>query len=299
MEQKYIKLLDVAQKFGVTRQTIRNWIEKGLLAAVKIDNSHYVTLQSVKAIEDKFSAVVVQEGALEAYLTSLNTLAKEYEKSVKDYRSAITGNESLARTRYIIARFIPIVYDLLCDGLPTSSRGDLVLQRVIEGTDMLSISRELCLTPERVRQILEKEMRSIREKASTYHALIQENAKLEKENTILRLNAKNIEEVVDKYAVQDVPDNILTIKLVDCNLSVRALNCLNAFRKFVDGKYVISPIETIGDLTRVNKIDLLKQRNLGNKTLMELDKILRDFCLEWGKRYVVQDGKVMEISSTI
>ena len=62
MEQKYIKASEVAEKFGVTRQTIRNWIDKGLLAAVKLDNCHYVTMESVKAIEDKYSEIVVVEG---------------------------------------------------------------------------------------------------------------------------------------------------------------------------------------------------------------------------------------------
>lgn len=304
MEQKYIKASDVAAMFGVTKQTIRNWIDKGLLKATNLDGCHYVTMASVKAIEDKYSDVVVEEGALEDYLKSLRTLAEEYRKSVDDYRSAITGNKSLTTTRHIIARFIPIVYDLLRDGLPTTKRGGLIIRRVIEGEDLRSIAQELDITYERVRQILEREMRIIHERASRYHTLKHENESLREEISALKLNAKNIEHivgnVVERQTMKDLPCNILTKKLVDCDLSVRSLNCLKAYHEYVDGKFVDRPIETIGDLTRLHKTDLLKMRHFGIKSLIELDNFMKGLGLDWGKRYFAQnDGTIVEISSTI
>ena len=298
-KQKYIKASDVALRFGVTRQTIRNWIDKGLLKATKLDGCHYVTMASVKAIEDKYSDIVVEEGTLEAYLKSLRTLTEEYKQSVEEYRNAIAGNKALAKNRFVIARFIPVVYDLLRDGVQTTERGGLIIRRVIEGEDIRSIAQELGLTFERVRQILEKELRMIRQNATPFYTLRKENESLKSRIAILELNAKNLASLSIERTVDGVPDNILTKKLVDCNLSVRALNCLRDYKEYVDGKLVERPIKTVGDLTRIHKTDLLKMRNCGKKTLREVDDLLAELGLEWGKRYIVQDdGTIVEISST-
>lgn len=298
-KQKYIKASDVAQKFGVTRQTIRNWIEKGLLKAQKLDGCHYVTMSSVKAIEDKYADIVVEEGAADAYLKSLRTLTDEYRESVEEYRNAIADNKVLVKNRFTIARFIPIVYELLRDGMQTTDRGGLIIQRVVEGEDVRSIAQELGITFERVRQILEKELRLIRHNATPFYTLRQENESLKSRIATLELNAKNLASLPVERTIEGVPDSILTKRLVDCNLSVRALNCLHSYTEYVDGNLVNSPIETVGDLTRIHKTDLLKVRNFGMRTLIELDNFLSGLGLEWGKRYIVQnDGSIVEISST-
>jgi DNA-directed RNA polymerase subunit alpha len=64
---------------------------------------------------------------------------------------------------------------------------------------------------------------------------------------------------------------LLKTKLVDMDLSVRALNCLKA-----------ADVETLGDLVAFNKNDLLKFRNFGRKSLTELEELVRTKGLEFG-----------------
>jgi DNA-directed RNA polymerase subunit alpha len=64
---------------------------------------------------------------------------------------------------------------------------------------------------------------------------------------------------------------LLKSRLVDMNLSVRALNCLKA-----------ADIETLGDLVAYNKNDLLKFRNFGKKSLTELEDLVEGKSLEFG-----------------
>jgi DNA-directed RNA polymerase subunit alpha len=64
---------------------------------------------------------------------------------------------------------------------------------------------------------------------------------------------------------------LLKSKLVDLDLSVRALNCLKA-----------AEVETLGDLVKFNKNDLLKFRNFGKKSLTELDELLEGMNLSFG-----------------
>ncbi|MFT4986886.1 MAG: DNA-directed RNA polymerase subunit alpha [Flavobacteriales bacterium] len=64
---------------------------------------------------------------------------------------------------------------------------------------------------------------------------------------------------------------LLKTKLVDMDLSVRALNCLKA-----------ADIDTMGDLVSFNKNDLLKFRNFGKKSLTELEDLIINKGLEFG-----------------
>ena len=64
---------------------------------------------------------------------------------------------------------------------------------------------------------------------------------------------------------------LLETKLSEQDLSVRALNCLKA-----------AEVETVGDLVRFNRNDLLKFRNFGKKSLSELDELLTTLNLHFG-----------------
>jgi DNA-directed RNA polymerase subunit alpha len=64
---------------------------------------------------------------------------------------------------------------------------------------------------------------------------------------------------------------LLKTKLVDMDLSVRALNCLKA-----------ADVDTLGDLVQFNKNDLLKFRNFGKKSLTELEELVKTKGLEFG-----------------
>ena len=64
---------------------------------------------------------------------------------------------------------------------------------------------------------------------------------------------------------------LLKTKLVDMDLSVRALNCLKA-----------ADVDTLGDLVQFNKNDLLKFRNFGKKSLTELEELVQNKGLTFG-----------------
>jgi len=81
----------------------------------------------------------------------------------------------------------------------------------------------------------------------------------------------------EKFANEEFDEEILHMrqmlktKLVDMDLSVRALNCLKA-----------ADVETLGDLVQYNRNDLLKFRNFGKKSLTELDDLLSGMNLNFG-----------------
>ena len=64
---------------------------------------------------------------------------------------------------------------------------------------------------------------------------------------------------------------LLKTKLIDMDLSVRALNCLKA-----------AEVETLGELVSYNKSDLMKFRNFGKKSLTELEELVDNKGLNFG-----------------
>ena len=97
-----------------------------------------------------------------------------------------------------------------------------------------------------------------------YHFMLFSDEKIQIEEINDEENEEFDEEVLHMR-------QLLKTKLVDLDLSVRALNCLKA-----------ADVETLGDLVQYNKADLLKFRNFGKKSLTELDVLLENLNLSFG-----------------
>ena len=97
-----------------------------------------------------------------------------------------------------------------------------------------------------------------------HHFMLFSDEKIALETTDTEGNEEFDEEVLHMR-------QLLKSKLADMDLSVRALNCLKA-----------ADVETLGELVKFNKNDLLKFRNFGKKSLTELDELLESLNLSFG-----------------
>ena len=99
--------------------------------------------------------------------------------------------------------------------------------------------------------------------------LIQHFMLFSDERITLETEEKSVNEEFDENTlhIRQLPKS----KLVDLDLSVRALNCLKA-----------ADVETLGELVAYNRNDLLKFRNFGKKSLTELDQLVEQKGLEFG-----------------
>ena len=106
---------------------------------------------------------------------------------------------------------------------------------------------------------------------------LKEAAKILIYHFMLFSDEKIILDTDDKHENEEFDEEVLHMrqllktKLVDLDLSVRALNCLKA-----------ADVETLGNLCMFNKNDLLKFRNFGKKSLTELDDLLESMHLTFG-----------------
>ncbi len=97
-----------------------------------------------------------------------------------------------------------------------------------------------------------------------HHFMLFSDEKIHLETTSTEANEEFDEEVLHMR-------QLLKTRLADMDLSVRALNCLKA-----------ADVETLGELVRYQKNDLLKFRNFGKKSLTELDELLERLSLNFG-----------------
>ncbi len=97
-----------------------------------------------------------------------------------------------------------------------------------------------------------------------YHFMLFSDEKITLEQPEVDTNEEFDEEVLHMR-------QLLKSKLVDMDLSVRALNCLKS-----------AEVETLGELVVFNKNDLLKFRNFGKKSLTELEELLTNLNLSFG-----------------
>ena len=112
--------------------------------------------------------------------------------------------------------------------------------------------------------ILPKDALKEAAKILIYHFMLFSDEKITLESGDSNGNEEFDEEVLHMR-------QLLKSKLVDMDLSVRALNCLKS-----------AEVETLGELVVFNKTDLLKFRNFGKKSLTELDELLANLNLSFG-----------------
>ena len=132
--------------------------------------------------------------------------------------------------------------------------------RVDQKTDYDKLTLEITTNG----SILPKDALKEAAKILIYHFMLFSDEKITLETSDTEDNEEFDEEVLHMH-------QLLKSKLVDMDLSVRALNCLKS-----------AEVETLGELVVFNRNDLLKFRNFGKKSLTELDELLANLGLSFG-----------------
>lgn len=257
---------DAAAYLGVDPQTITNWVNKGLLGGYndKSSKRFWVNADDVKKYSEKYKMLSVSEDLLD----------REQKELLASERKVNAKMQMLMHDALNVSSFS---YDKiggsLCTLLELTSQGGMrekkIMQSFFNGDRISNIAEELELSRERVRQIVVKAIRK-------FNYAIKELADLKQENNSLKEEIKNVKMQLimqegEEEQSEDVPPSVFSIRLVNCNLPVRVLNVTKA-----------ADIDTIGDLVQYSKFEMVKFRNFGKKSLMQLDEFIHEMGLEWG-----------------
>ncbi len=281
---KMMLLTEAAARLGVSRQTLENWGKNGVIKIKRMGktrNANWVDADTINALSDTIADIEHARTKLEQERAEIEETSRTIHQKVKDLRREVFvvnkfGRICVSHDFYIS---IPTMLENLSILVPREAQ---VMRYVIDGRDFEEIGEELGLTRERARQIFFKGCRKAKQ-LSGIKTCLDENQRLQSENEelkdcirLLRKGLKIQQEEENEERERQICESddllkLLRTRIVDCDLSVRALNCLKC-----------AEIETIGDLCKCQKLALLKFRNFGKRSLAELDDFIESIGLQWG-----------------
>ena len=284
-ESRMISRQEAAEMLRVDPQTITNWCSKGVLRAKQVGKWMMVDRDTITKLLDSLQDLAESEKVIkdlqQKNLEMVHKLRQANDQWMLDV-AMVNGMERPSR----LIRMIHSMIDSI-DNEIMGERERKVIKEYLDGSEFEAIGDEYGITRERTRQIIEKGMRKLGS-LEPYGDVLNRCKETEAENLMMRSLLKKqdaeLAELREKLNIKVEQDNhktaeekamgelseqdkeilgLLNTRLVDLNLTVRSLNCLKA-----------ADLETFGDLVKCHKIDLLKQRNFGKKSLGELDDLL-------------------------
>lgn len=278
---------EAAQLLDVTPQTISNWVEKGILIGHYVDRQLVIDRSTIEKYFDTLSEVRFMEKRISAAKRDLQFVENELMTNLKDTRSAVHLLGDGVPAHFLIEIFESIIEASGNDVL--KEREKVILTKLIEGNSPEYIGDEYGLTRSRIMQIASHAVRKLA-CVKTFSELRKENKQLIFDNanfqTVIQAFQNRIKELERVNNITSAPVSeydyllgdkgghftaLMNTKVIDLKITVRSLNCLKA-----------ADIETLGDLVRCNKNDLLKHRNFGKKSLTELHDLLDSLHLHFG-----------------
>ncbi len=268
-------------------KTVATYRKEGIIKTIERDDELWVDKQKLlrhMGIETNFDEPFIDkaEAAKILHLTPQRLLSYTQENLVPAYRlKAARGSAFLYRRSELECvkqalveeghnfyrtlrrrngeRCILLVVlgdDVLLGLFLNSNERTVLRSHLLFGRNFEEIAFELDLTPERIRQIYNKALRLVKQKAharltealtntQSYH---QQNTELQMANEYLR----------GQLELEVVPR--LLVELCSTNLPNRAINALAR-----------AGVYTVGDLVKWSRVDLKKLRNMGNKSLLAIE----------------------------
>ena len=271
-----------AELISCTPQTISNWVKARILTPHYIGQRVYIDKDTLMQYIDTAQDVARTSERISKLRDELKATESELKQCTKERLHAIglLKNDAGQVTTELLQAMLVHYQETL------SAYEYSVLSEFIDlpkhGYSAEAISKKYGLTLNRIFQIAGKGIRRIRCASQVF----RKNAELSEENQDLKDEAKalqaqiaflqnKIEELQGEkereVAACAKYGSIMNKKLVDFDLSIRALNVTKAHE-----------IITIADLVRLNVSDLKKFKNCGHKTITELKMFLESHNLSFG-----------------
>ena len=283
---RLISRQEAATLLEVDYQTVSNWINKGALTAHVINGRTFLDKKSIVKNFDSLH----QLSQAEMHIKQLVKEAKELEQQSEQRLLNINKNISEAANipTSVVGKAFQCVIEIASIANLLSERECDMLFMLSNGKTLNDLSREFSVTPQTISLNVSRafsklgDLDSVRDDISECSTFRKERESLKnyilnlkKELSKLQESNKLIDDkkqkMIELYGgiegIRRIVE-ILQTRIVDTNLSMRAINCLRT--------YGILHIE---DLVHWSRTDLKKIRNLGEVTFKEIDRFLHSLGL--------------------
>ena len=288
---KLLSLQQAADKLGVTRQTITNWLKTGILQDAGVNRITRIDEDAITKFSLSLKNLAATERRIMEGQKEADQLWRETKKKLTDIRRSY-GIINKIGENSIHTNVIHAVLKVAWNNNLIRKCEYAVLDRIVSGETVDALAEYYSLTRASIFLIAGKGVRKI-EKMHDYNSLhIQLGEAKEKilaAEELIRCQQKeidclkerlgektqdeetqpeNVEETIGKVKEKM---NLLNTYLCEMNFSVRAFNCFKT-----------AGIDTLGDLVQMKKDEILRVRNLGLGTFNEITDQLESMNLSLG-----------------
>lgn len=276
-----------AEILGLSRQTISNYIEQGLIGSCVGEHGIlYVNSEDVEKYAQKYKMLAANEKMIDDKLKEVEAHKRAINVELTELRNRATASGKLAANAVGMLFGVINAISYLNITPKLSYRESKMLKDIINGMTYDELSFKYDLTAGRIKQIVDKTCNKLTYNEDATIADIATNQDLRIVIDGLKKKLKAVQTSYDEYrrAKGDVPISgavlpplILGKDVNDCDFPVRILNMFKSYNVY-----------TVGDLLRKfhGKSDLAKIRNLGKKSIW----IILDF-IEENNLSFKQDGE--------
>lgn len=276
-----------AEILGLSRQTISNYIEQGLIGSCVGEHGIlYVNSEDVEKYAQKYKMIAANEKMIDDKLKEVEAHKRAINIELTELRNRATANGKLAANAVGMLFGVINTMSYLNITPKLSYRESKILKDIINGMTYDELSFKYGVSSTRIRQIAEKTCNKLTYNENATIADIATNQDLRIVIDGLKKKLKAVQTSYDEYrrAKGDVPINgavlpplILGKDVHDCDFPIRILNMFRSYNVY-----------TVGDLLRKfhGKSDLAKIRNLCKKSVY----IILDF-IEENNLSFKQDGE--------
>ena len=266
-----------AEILGVSRQTISNYTEKGLIGSCVGEHGIlYVNSEDVEKYAQKYKMLAANEKMIDDKLKEVEAHKRAINVELTELRNRATAKGKLAANAVGMLFGVINAISYLNITPKLSYRESQILKDIINGMTYDELSFKYDLTAGRIKQIVDKTCNKLTYNENAAIADIATNQDLRIVIDGLKKKLKAVQTSYDEYrrAKGDVPISgavlpplILGKDVNDCDFPVRILNMFKSYNVY-----------TVGDLLRKfhGKSDIAKIRNLGKKSVY----IILDFIEE-------------------
>lgn len=282
---KLITITETAKRFGIAERTVHYWVEKGYILVKTKGRSSLVDEDTVLALQDTVEDIKRQQEAIERLRDDLHRVHERYTDERREGRYNTIIVHSGLRSGFWDTMVRLMVF---CGSI--SEREGAILSEYLGGEYLEVIAKKYNVSRERIRQTVARAIRKSSDLTNIENEL-SELGNLRAENEILKKTlAQYQSDEAESKAQNTEMGKMLSTKIVDCDLSIRAINCLwigrvekkFSFDKTPLEKVIVPPCRTIGDICRLKRSDYMQIRNAGKKSAQEIEDFLHSHGLDWG-----------------
>ena len=254
--KRLVSRKEAAEFLNCSQQTVSNWVNDGILKGHNIDGRLFVDANTLDAIVDNVNDIENSKTKIAELRNQLDEERKKLENELTSKREelllckSVLGGITRSTVSSLVSTYksllaeseVDVIKSVLCCG----NIEDVAKKYEIDGTHVLRIFEKGC---KRLRYVNFDKMN---EELSFFKQRVNE---LENENQNLRNGIA--------VSTNNTRNKFLDEKISDCDLTVRAINQLRCMN-----------VETVEDLVKLKRTDLLRQRNMGKKTVSEIEDFL-------------------------